>query len=81
LSAYSGQNNERNPVVQSNLLTRSALHEMVQASDEEIELALNSLETIEINGWFLQRQYSLIHSLNLTLQVFFDSLIAQHCVR
>jgi hypothetical protein len=51
LSSYSGKVNEENPTVQAHLISRSSLSEVIQASDEEINTALNSLETIEINGF------------------------------
>lgn len=53
LSSYYGKVNETNPVVQANLISRSSLQEVIQASDEEISTALSSLETIEIDGFRL----------------------------
>jgi hypothetical protein len=59
LSSYSGKANEENPIVKANLISRESLSEVIQASDGEICTALNSLETIEING-FPYLSFSLI---------------------
>ena len=60
LSSYSGKVNETNPVVQANLISRSSLSEVIQASDEEISTALSSLETIEIDGFHLSLAFLIV---------------------
>lgn len=76
LSAYSGTDNEENPVVKSNLITRVSLPQLIQASDDEINSALNSLNTIEINGLSFYFHYFTLPLINFSIRI---SSLSRQC--